>query len=80
MQNQTSSAAAGLAAQNDSAPTLDTLRRPGEFIDRHIGPDAAQIRQMLDVLKLDSLEQLIENTVPAAIALKKPLAFRQHFL
>ena len=74
MQNQTSSALAGLAAQNDSAPTLDTLRRPGEFIDRHIGPDAAQIRQMLDVLKLDSLAQLIEDTVPASIALKKPLA------
>ena len=39
MQNQTSSAVSGLAAQNDSAPALDTLRRPEEFIDRHIpGP------------------------------------------
>lgn len=62
------------AAQNDSAPTLETLQYQDEFIDRHIGPGAAQIQQMLQVLKLDSLQQLVANTIPESISLKKPLA------
>jgi glycine dehydrogenase len=67
---ETSSAKAG----NDSAPTLETLQYRDEFIDRHIGPDADQIAEMLATLNVDSLQQLVAKTVPAAIALDKPLA------
>ena len=61
-------------ADNDSAPTLEALQYRGEFIDRHIGPDAGQIDQMLAALQLDSLDQLVSRTVPESIALKSPLA------
>ena len=61
-------------ADNDSTPTLEALQYRGEFIDRHIGPDAEQIDQMLAVLRLDSLDHLIARTVPESIVLKSPLA------
>ncbi|MDB4953647.1 MAG: gcvP, partial [Myxococcales bacterium] len=40
---------------------------------RHIGPDAADVKEMLALLGVDSLDELVEQTVPAAIRLKKPL-------
>lgn len=73
MQSQSSPAAQNDSAQNDSAPSLDALQYHSEFIDRHIGPSAAQIEQMLEVLGLASLEELISKTVPAAIVLKEAL-------
>lgn len=60
-------------AGNDAAPSLDSLQNASEFIGRHIGPDAAQIDGMLAELGVDSLEALITETVPAAIALNEPL-------
>ncbi|TQV80046.1 aminomethyl-transferring glycine dehydrogenase [Exilibacterium tricleocarpae] len=53
---------------------LQQLENRGEFIGRHIGPDADQTRAMLASLGLDSLEQLIDNTVPEAIRSRAPLA------
>ncbi|MEX2130114.1 MAG: aminomethyl-transferring glycine dehydrogenase [Pseudohongiellaceae bacterium] len=52
---------------------LDTLLNSHEFIHRHIGPDDKQISKMLAVLKLDSLDALIRQTVPASIRLDRPL-------
>ncbi len=43
------------------------------FARRHIGPDEQQIEQMLQVLGVNSLDELIEQTIPAAIRLNKPL-------
>jgi len=43
------------------------------FVDRHNGPDEAAVAQMLRTIGVDSLDQLIDETVPAAIRLKKPL-------
>src|SRR5665213_2214652 len=43
------------------------------FVRRHIGPDAADVKEMLALLGVDSLDDLIDQTVPAAIRLKKPL-------
>ncbi len=43
------------------------------FIDRHIGPSADDISDMLGLLELDSLETLVEKTLPAQIRLKKKL-------
>ena len=74
MQTQTSPMAKPTDAQNDSTPTLEALQYKEEFIDRHIGPSEKQIREMLDELQLKSLDELIRNTVPVSIALKKPLA------
>ena len=62
------------SAPHDLLTPLDTLENNGEFIDRHIGPDAEQIKQMLSALNLDSLEGLVDETVPAAIALQEPMA------
>ena len=40
-----------------------------EFIARHIGPDANEQQSMLNTLGFDSLDLLIENTIPNAIRL-----------
>jgi hypothetical protein len=58
------SAAAGSAAGDWQA---------GDFVSRHIGPNPSDIAQMLATLGLDSLETLIDKTVPSAIRLKQPL-------
>lgn len=44
-----------------------------KFESRHIGPDASQVEDMLRTIKAESIEELINETVPAAIRLKKPL-------
>jgi glycine dehydrogenase len=43
------------------------------FARRHIGPTPSEIQQMLDVLGIDSLDDLIEKTVPATIRIEQPL-------
>jgi len=44
------------------------------FIPRHIGPTEADMREMLDLLEFDSLDALIDATVPSGIRLSRPLA------
>jgi len=61
-------------AQNDAASTLQSLQYGSEFVLRHIGPDANQTSQMLETLELDSLAELIKQTVPGTIALDESLA------
>ncbi|KUJ81465.1 glycine dehydrogenase (aminomethyl-transferring) [Microbulbifer flavimaris] len=48
-------------------PSLQQLEQHDAFIHRHIGPDEAQVKEMLETLGVASLEELIEKTVPAAI-------------
>src|SRR5450755_2535341 len=43
------------------------------FVDRHIGPDAAERGAMLQALGLGSMEALVEATVPASIRLRRAL-------
>ncbi len=43
------------------------------FERRHNGPDDAQIRAMLQVIGVDSLEDLVGKTIPAAIRMKGEL-------
>src|SRR3954469_25515468 len=45
-----------------------------EFADRHIGPDAVEQALMLDTLGYDSLDALIDATVPDAIRDRTPLS------
>src|SRR6188768_1977358 len=44
-----------------------------KFESRHIGPDPHQVDEMLKVIKAKSIDELIAQTVPASIRLKKPL-------
>nr|MBP6624957.1 glycine dehydrogenase (aminomethyl-transferring) [Chitinophagaceae bacterium] len=44
-----------------------------EFISRHIGPDATETANMLQAVGCESMQELIEKTVPASIRLSKDL-------
>lgn len=44
-----------------------------KFESRHNAPDAIQIAEMLKVVKAKSVDELIDQTVPTSIRLKKPL-------
>jgi glycine dehydrogenase len=59
--------------RQDRRRTLEELEDRGDFIRRHIGPDAGEIRQMLEYLGLNSLDDLVAQTVPADISLRQPL-------
>src|SRR6185436_2461306 len=43
------------------------------FVDRHIGSDPEQVQVMLGALGLESLEQLVDATLPASIRMKGEL-------
>ncbi|MCZ6756723.1 MAG: glycine dehydrogenase (aminomethyl-transferring), partial [Bacteroidetes bacterium] len=43
------------------------------FEDRHIGPSASQISEMLEFLGLNSIDELIDETIPAKIRMSTPL-------
>lgn len=45
-----------------------------KFESRHIGPEARQVEQMLKVMKVASVDDLISQTIPAGIRLKKSLS------
>ena len=45
-----------------------------EFRSRHIGPNPAETKEMLDTIGVSSLEALIDQTIPAAIRFDHPLA------
>ncbi len=44
-----------------------------EFAGRHIGPDEHDTRSMLAAIGVETMDELINKTVPASIRLKKPL-------
>lgn len=52
---------------NTTRVSLPSLEGQEEFATRHIGPDDKEIAEMLAVLKVDSLDELIEQAVPASI-------------
>lgn len=45
-----------------------------KFESRHIGPDRLQTEEMLKVVNAESLDDLINQTIPSKIRLRKPLA------
>ncbi len=53
--------------------SLSELEQHDEFIGRHIGPCAAETTEMLAAIGAASIEQLIDQTVPAAIRLPQDL-------
>ena len=54
-------------------PRLSQLQQSDAFLRRHLGPDAAEQQAMLASLGLPSRAALIEQTVPPAIRLNRPL-------
>lgn len=54
--------------------TLSQLEHTGAFIERHIGPSAAQQESMLQAIGAGSLSELITSIVPADIQLPGPPA------
>ena len=61
------------ASASDSSDIAPSLSPSDTFIHRHIGPVRADVRAMLDLLGYDSLDELAEATVPAAIRIARPL-------
>jgi glycine dehydrogenase len=49
------------------------LTQTDSFEIRHIGPDESQIKEMLQEIGVDSIDALIDQTVPKTIQLTKPL-------
>ncbi|WP_020407906.1 aminomethyl-transferring glycine dehydrogenase [Hahella ganghwensis] len=54
-------------------PSYAELAQNDAFVPRHIGPNANDIQAMLEVLGVDSVDALIDNTVPATIRNPNPL-------
>src|SRR5487761_2239010 len=48
-----------------------------QFVHRHNGPSASDIQSMLRVINASSVDELIDQTVPAAIRLQQPLNLPQ---
>ena len=48
------------------------------FVQRHIGPADADIKEMLATIGLQSLDALIDAAVPADIRMQRPLALGRH--
>jgi glycine dehydrogenase len=46
---------------------------PDRFDRRHIGPDETEVAEMLRLVGVDSLEQLIDQTIPSTIRLRRGL-------
>ncbi len=53
--------------------TLVDLEMREDFVRRHLGPGATQISQMLDLLGMESLDDLVEKAVPKAIVSDRSL-------
>ncbi|MEM8962715.1 MAG: aminomethyl-transferring glycine dehydrogenase [Acidobacteriota bacterium] len=51
----------------------DLLAPTETFPRRHIGPSENDVRTMLEALGYDSLDALVDDTIPAAIRLDRPL-------
>jgi glycine dehydrogenase len=52
---------------------LDLLRPLDTFARRHLGSSELNITRMLEIIGVDSLDELIDQTVPASIRLHRPL-------
>src|SRR5687767_5183194 len=51
----------------------DRLSHPDRFVRRHIGPGESEVREMLEALGYESLDQLIDTVVPEQIRLRQSL-------
>ncbi|BDS13158.1 aminomethyl-transferring glycine dehydrogenase [Aureispira anguillae] len=49
------------------------IQHPDRFVNRHLGPNEKELAKMLATIGVDSLEQLIDQTVPSNIRYQKEL-------
>ncbi|WP_421569422.1 aminomethyl-transferring glycine dehydrogenase [Stenotrophomonas sp. PD6] len=63
-----------MPAMSQNTPSLRELEHSHAFVERHIGPNDAEIAQMLDVVGHTSLDALTDAIVPAGIKSPAPLA------
>ncbi len=56
-----------------TGPSISDLENHAQFIQRHIGPTVKQQAEMARALGYDSLDALIDDTVPAAIRRESPM-------
>jgi glycine dehydrogenase len=47
------------------------------FVNRHLGPRANEIKEMLEFVGASSMDELMEQTVPSNIRLKEPLKLKE---
>ncbi|MFB2771293.1 aminomethyl-transferring glycine dehydrogenase [Pelatocladus sp. BLCC-F211] len=60
--------------QSGNQPILgESTEKSSDFKQRHIGPNADDMQQMLDVLGMSSVDALINQTVPQSIRLSRAL-------
>ncbi len=52
---------------------IDELFEPDEFTRRHLGPSPAEVDEMLRVLDVDSVAELLDQTMPETIRSGEPL-------
>ena len=60
-------------AASSPEEATSSLAHPDQFPPRHVGPSADEVQDMLDVLGVDSLEELTDQAVPAAIRTDRAL-------
>jgi glycine dehydrogenase len=60
---------------NTVQTTIDTANVATDFARRHIGPGPQELEAMLAAVNVDSLEELVAQTVPASIRQAQPLDF-----
>jgi glycine dehydrogenase len=65
------------SSSSQTTPSLRELEHHHAFIERHIGPNDAEIAQMLRVIGHDSLEAMTDAIVPGKIKSPAPLALPQ---
>jgi glycine dehydrogenase len=58
-----------------AAATAEAASRETAFASRHIGPSPADVQSMLETIGLDSIDQLIAETVPGSILAPGQLTF-----
>jgi glycine dehydrogenase len=52
---------------------MKNINHPDEFVNRHIGPDKNEVEEMLHTIGVSSVDELIDETVPADIRLQNEL-------
>lgn len=57
--------------------SVSVLNNQDKFVNRHIGPDEVQVKEMLDVIGVNSLDQLINETIPSQIRLNEKLKLEE---
>src|SRR5690554_4319282 len=48
-----------------------------KFVNRHVGPEASDVKEMLQAVGVSSLDELIHQTVPENIRMKEPLKLKE---